>query len=345
MTMPERAFTFHILSEWELDFATSRLRRETRFWKFTPAGLKSFLKVYGTTSAFGLVLGLPLLFLALNQNITGLFEIAAWKQFIFSLGIWFLAVLLLTVLCAWPLLNALRARLTITCLPGEIRFGSRCLSPTEDVQLRFHIGYAPRPVGQVGLLLGTFSITAAGKSMLHLDSGELGIHRLQEFAERFSAASAFPLTRTGEKQNEPVAPELRQVLWQKTADAEYPFAATVEGESWRLRPGDFPAEALYTLVVDGTDTATFNDWPPAWKKTEAASDLPRYYFVNDRPVKFVSTPDGGLDILALHMRTGEFEREMNYLTKVTDPFADVDAVSEVEFDARVAEVRSELRKS
>ena len=38
--------------------------------------------------------------------------------------------------------------------------------------------------------------------------------------------------------------------------------------------------------------------------------------------------------------TGVFERDLSYLTKVMDHFADVDSVTEAEFDARVAEVRS-----
>lgn len=42
--------------------------------------------------------------------------------------------------------------------------------------------------------------------------------------------------------------------------------AEVEGQRWRIRIGDFPAEPMYTLVVDGEDALAFDEWPPTWQR-------------------------------------------------------------------------------
>ncbi len=57
-----------------------------------------------------------------------------------------------------------------------------------------------------------------------------------------------------------------RVSWASTADAELPFAAEIGGERWRVRVNDFPAEPLYTLIVDGREQIDLDDWPDAWCK-------------------------------------------------------------------------------
>jgi hypothetical protein len=72
-------------------------------------------------------------------------------------------------------------------------------------------------------------------------------------------------------------------------------------------------------------------------------DLPRYCIIGARPVKAVETADGGMDILAYDWSTGEFAREMGYLTRVSLPDEEVDIVSREQFDAYIAELRARLR--
>lgn len=72
-------------------------------------------------------------------------------------------------------------------------------------------------------------------------------------------------------------------------------------------------------------------------------DLPRYCIVGARPVKAIETEDGGMDVLAFDWSTGEFARDMNYLTRVTLPDEEVETVPAHEFDAYVAELRSRLK--
>ena len=51
-------------------------------------------------------------------------------------------------------------------------------------------------------------------------------------------------------------------------DAEFPYAATVAGARWVLRVNDFPAEPMWTLLVDDVEIVTFDNdqWPAAWKR-------------------------------------------------------------------------------
>ena len=74
-------------------------------------------------------------------------------------------------------------------------------------------------------------------------------------------------------------------------------------------------------------------------------ELPRYCIVGDRPVKAVATDDGGMDILAFDWKTGEFVREMDYLSQVVmSQGGEVDVVTKEEFDKKVATLRAKLKK-
>lgn len=72
-------------------------------------------------------------------------------------------------------------------------------------------------------------------------------------------------------------------------------------------------------------------------------DLPRYCIVGARPVKAIETEDGGMDVLAYDWSTGEFTRDMGYLTRVSLPDEEVEIVSPDEFEAYVAKLRAKLR--
>lgn len=76
---------------------------------------------------------------------------------------------------------------------------------------------------------------------------------------------------------------------------------------------------------------------------EIAARKNRYYTVNDRPVRFVHLPDGGMDVQVLNMRSGEFERDMGYLSRCVGGEGDVDELDEADFQARVEAIRRRLR--
>lgn len=55
--------------------------------------------------------------------------------------------------------------------------------------------------------------------------------------------------------------------WQQTGDPRYPWSAKVSGSTWQLRVNEFPeANYLYTLLVDGIETAGFNQLPQSLQR-------------------------------------------------------------------------------
>ena len=82
-----------------------------------------------------------------------------------------------------------------------------------------------------------------------------------------------------------------------------------------------------------------DDPPPAAHRSPVAG----FYAVNGRPVQLVPTPEGGLDVLALNMRTGEFERDMGYLSRCIIGEGDVHVFpDEAAFLARVGKIRARI---
>ena len=71
-------------------------------------------------------------------------------------------------------------------------------------------------------------------------------------------------------------------------------------------------------------------------------NLPEYYTVNDRPVKLLPTPDGGVDVLVMNLKTGEFERDIDYLPYGSDAWKDIDKFSEEQFNKYVSELRHKI---
>jgi hypothetical protein len=65
-------------------------------------------------------------------------------------------------------------------------------------------------------------------------------------------------------------------------------------------------------------------------------ELPQYFICGARPVKFVPTDDGGMEILAFDWKTGDFVPDASYLTRCTFPDGEVDVVTEAEFEREVA---------
>jgi hypothetical protein len=75
-----------------------------------------------------------------------------------------------------------------------------------------------------------------------------------------------------------------------------------------------------------------------------SAGFPWYFLVNDRPVKVIATPDGGMDVLILNLTTGELERNMAYLTLCFEPGQNVKRLSEAEFDTQIAELKDSLNR-
>ncbi len=73
------------------------------------------------------------------------------------------------------------------------------------------------------------------------------------------------------------------------------------------------------------------------------ADFPWYFAIDDRPVKVIATPGGGMDVLIANLTTGKLERDMQYLAYCFEPGKNVQRLSEAEFNARMATLKASLR--
>jgi len=69
-------------------------------------------------------------------------------------------------------------------------------------------------------------------------------------------------------------------------------------------------------------------------------DLPFFCIIGDRPVKAIETESGGMEVMALNWKNGNFERDMQYLDRIISGDIEVSVVDKVEFERKVNEIRS-----
>ena len=58
------------------------------------------------------------------------------------------------------------------------------------------------------------------------------------------------------------------IQWQTGRDAEFPYHTMIDGRQWEIRVNDFPAEPLYTLIIDGQEALDLEDWPAVWRRPQ-----------------------------------------------------------------------------
>lgn len=59
-----------------------------------------------------------------------------------------------------------------------------------------------------------------------------------------------------------------RIRWKETGDVDYPYRASFEDHDLLLRLNDFPAEPLYTIIVDGEEITDIEEWSPRWKREQ-----------------------------------------------------------------------------
>ncbi len=57
-----------------------------------------------------------------------------------------------------------------------------------------------------------------------------------------------------------------EVHWTATNDPARPYSAEIGNDEWTIRINDFPDERLYTLLVNGQEAESFDDWPDCWER-------------------------------------------------------------------------------
>ena len=70
-------------------------------------------------------------------------------------------------------------------------------------------------------------------------------------------------------------------------------------------------------------------------------DLPKYFIVGNRPVKFVETEDGGMTVQAFDWSNGNFVRNLKYLSKVFES-DEAEEVTKEQFLSHVDSLRKAI---
>lgn len=65
----------------------------------------------------------------------------------------------------------------------------------------------------------------------------------------------------------------RPVTFRATGDARYPYEAVVDGELWRVRVNEFPADPTpYTVFMGDEVVVELMEWPDGWYRPTADDD-------------------------------------------------------------------------
>ncbi len=60
------------------------------------------------------------------------------------------------------------------------------------------------------------------------------------------------------------------MIWRPTGDPEYPYEAELDNTVYILYSGNFPAEPMYSLVVDDQVVDSLDRWPHVWIRDDAS---------------------------------------------------------------------------
>ena len=62
------------------------------------------------------------------------------------------------------------------------------------------------------------------------------------------------------------------VEWKLMNDVDLPYRANDPGLDWVLKLNDFPAEPMFSLLVEGVVVGSFDDWPASWIRPVRSAD-------------------------------------------------------------------------
>lgn len=57
----------------------------------------------------------------------------------------------------------------------------------------------------------------------------------------------------------------RRIKWDRDEDPCYPFITKFESEECKIRINDFPENQMYSLIINGKEILSFDDWPSCWE--------------------------------------------------------------------------------
>lgn len=57
-------------------------------------------------------------------------------------------------------------------------------------------------------------------------------------------------------------------VWIRTGHGEFPLRGEIGGQPALIRINDYPADPLYSLIVDGQNVGNLEDWPTSWTEID-----------------------------------------------------------------------------
>lgn len=57
-------------------------------------------------------------------------------------------------------------------------------------------------------------------------------------------------------------------VWTRTGNGEFPLRGEIGDRPALVRVNDFPAEPLYSVIIDGQNVGNLEDWPATWTKAD-----------------------------------------------------------------------------
>jgi hypothetical protein len=88
-----------------------------------------------------------------------------------------------------------------------------------------------------------------------------------------------------------------------------------------------------------------NDLGNVKVKSEARmKEYPRYYILNEWPIKLIVNDKGEMGAFAFNWETGIFELNWDAYLRISKPGSDVESVSEIEFEKHVESLRAKLKE-
>ena len=64
-----------------------------------------------------------------------------------------------------------------------------------------------------------------------------------------------------------------EVPWLQTNDPNRPYEAKMDSGTWMVRVNNFSDQHLFTLLIDGQEQESFDEWPVHWLRPEDARTI------------------------------------------------------------------------
>jgi hypothetical protein len=100
-----------------------------------------------------------------------------------------------------------------------------------------------------------------------ISSPEWALRAMRMMTELNGSASITALAKSRDNWDAALADFVtKQIHFGSTSRFDIPWRTVFEGADFAIRVNRFPDEVFYSLLLNGSELGSFNDWPKGWKK-------------------------------------------------------------------------------